>query len=847
PAEPKPANQPDLLQRENALLKEIHRILLAPGNLPEVLDAILTSFERLYGKHYISVFLLDENTQELYFLSGRGVPVQDVRRRRRLGTDGIVGHAAALGEPLYIADVQTDPRYIPILGDKGEQFRSEFAVPLKVRGQLIGLLNLESTEVDGFPPEVRQLLLSLADSLAIAIDTIRARGAAHLRAQRMALLAEVSGRVSAGLSVSAVLSAILHATGDLFPQWEAGMWLLEPDTQLLRLCVLDPAGSQIVETDLRIPLGSGLAGSVAAQGEMITTEDISTDPRLSPQMREDVLRHNWHAYAAAPLRAEGRTLGVLRVAAHERRSFTPDEKHLLVTLAHQAAWPLARAKLIEELEASRARLKEEKDFARNLVAHAHDPIAFLEPDGGFSWTNDQCNAFTGYSLEEKRRLRLFDLLLPEQRAAAEQHWVQVTQGCACLTELRLRRKDGEVRHALFSLSPIRASDGQLSGVLAIGRDITERQRAEEALRESEEKYRTILKNIEEGYYEVDLAGNFTFFNDALPRMLGYSQDELLGMNNRQYMDAETAKRVYQTFNAVYRTGIPHEGFDYEILTKDGAKKVGEVSISLIRNSSGEPSGFRGIVRDTTEKRQAQLRLAESDRLAALGQLVAGVAHELNNPLQAILGFAELLQRRPGLDTTQQRYLEYIQQESERTKKIVSNLLTFARQYPLEKSRVDLNELLKKLLEFRAHSLHLANVRVETELRPLPSLHADGHRLQQVFLNLLLNAEQALEKIPDGRQLLVSTELDATPKGQAVRVTLRDTGPGISREDRSRIFEPFFTTKRPGGGTGLGLSIAYSIVREHGGTLELSSAPGRGTTATVILPVVSPELPAASEA
>ncbi|MFQ5927238.1 MAG: PAS domain S-box protein, partial [Terriglobia bacterium] len=606
--------------------------------------------------------------------------------------------------------------------------------------------------------------------------------------------------------------------------------------------------------------------------------------------------------------------------------------------------------LIEELEESHASLKEEKDFARNLVAHAHDPIAILEPDGHFSWTNEQCNAFTGYSLEEKRRLRLFDLLLPEDRAAAERQWRQVTQGSAGLCELRLRRKDGEVRHAIFSLSPIRASDDQLSGVLAIGRDITEqkqaerelarlaaypnlnpnpvlecdaegrityanpaasrllqtlsparllprdfservkrcleqnvelhgqeteansqtllwsfhplpainrvhiyaaditeRKHAEEALRQSEEKYRTILENIEDGYFEVDLAGNLTFFNDSFRRLLGYPEEELLGMNNREYMDAENAKSVYQTFNNVYRTGIPAKESDWEIIQKDGAKRIVEGSVSLIWNATGESIGFRGVVRDITERRQAQLRLAESDRLAALGRLIAGVAHELNNPLQGILGFAELLQRRPALDTTEQRYAEQIQQESERAKKIVVNLLTFARQSRLEKTPVDLNALVQRILELRAYSLRLADVQLESRLRPLPPLHADAHRLQQVFLNLLLNAEQALEQIPDGRQLFVTTELADTPEGQVVRVSVRDTGLGIPRDHLSRIFEPFFTTKQPGEGTGLGLAIAYAIVREHGGTIELSSEPGHGTTAVVTLPVTPAAVqPAAAE-
>ena len=144
------------------------------------------------------------------------------------------------------------------------------------------------------------------------------------------------------------------------------------------------------------------------------------------------------------------------------------------------------------------------------------------------------------------------------------------------------------------------------------KDITERKRAEETLRQSEEKYRTILENIEDGYYEVDLPGNFTFFNDPVCQLFGYSKDELMGMNNRRYTDQENSKKLYQTFNKVYKTGEPTKGFDWEIIRKDGTKRYIEASVSLVKNSSGQPIGFRGIVRDITERKQAEENLKESE-------------------------------------------------------------------------------------------------------------------------------------------------------------------------------------------------------------------------------------------
>ena len=191
--------------------------------------------------------------------------------------------------------------------------------------------------------------------------------------------------------------------------------------------------------------------------------------------------------------------------------------------------------------------------------------------------------------------------------------------------------------------------GATNGFYGIARDISERKQAEEALQASEEKYRSILQSIEEGYYEVDLTGNFTFFNNFLVKSLGYTREELMGLNNRQYMSPETAKLVFETFNEVYRTGNPKRDFQWDLINKDGTKRFVEVSVSLMRNEKGEPKGFYGIARDVTERKQAeeQLRLHEqqmmqASKMVALGTLVSSVAHEINNPNNFIMLNAPLL-------------------------------------------------------------------------------------------------------------------------------------------------------------------------------------------------------------
>jgi signal transduction histidine kinase len=238
------------------------------------------------------------------------------------------------------------------------------------------------------------------------------------------------------------------------------------------------------------------------------------------------------------------------------------------------------------------------------------------------------------------------------------------------------------------------------------------------------------------------------------------------------------------------------------------------------------------LRDVTEQRLTQERLSQSERLAALGQLVSGVAHELNNPLTGILGFAQLLQDKP-LDDDARRSVETIQSEAERAGKIIQDLLSFARRREPVREAVDVNELLSRVLNIRAYDLQSDGVNVELDLAgDLPAVDGDGDQLQQVFFNVLTNAVQAVRQTASPKRIAVETRRD----GDNIRVRFSDSGPGIPAEALSRVFEPFFTTKEAGEGTGLGLSISYGIVKEHGGSITVGNAPSGGALVEIVLPV-----------
>jgi PAS domain S-box-containing protein len=372
-----------------------------------------------------------------------------------------------------------------------------------------------------------------------------------------------------------------------------------------------------------------------------------------------------------------------------------------------------------------------------------------------------------------------------------------------------------------------------------------RKGSEKALRESEENYRTILENIEDSYYEVDLAGNLTFFNESACRILGYTRDELIGMNNREHTTEENAKKNFRTFSEVYRTGVPAKGFDWEIVRKDGTKRSIESSVSLIKNEAGQPIGFRGIVRDITERKELETQLRQAQKMEALGTLAGGIAHDFNNLLQAISGYTQLLLWGKSEDDSGTHELKEIERAAGRAAALIRQLLAFSRKVEGERRPVNLNQEImdvEKVLQRTIPKMIDIEIGLSKELR---TVRADPIQMEQILLNLGSNAADAM---PEGGKLRIESQnasLDddycrnhlGAVSGEYVLLTVTDTGHGMDQETVQHIFEPFFTTKEIGKGTGLGLASVYGIVKSHGGYISCYSEVGRGTTFKIYLPAI----------
>ena len=363
-------------------------------------------------------------------------------------------------------------------------------------------------------------------------------------------------------------------------------------------------------------------------------------------------------------------------------------------------------------------------------------------------------------------------------------------------------------------------------------ELKQRQRVEDALRASEARFRQLYDEAPVGYQELDVTGRIIRVNRTELEMLGYAAEELLGRPIWEFMvDPEKAQHAFKSkIDEMVSVGGAYER---TFLLKDGTTLPALIEDRPIRNASGRIIGLRSTIQDIRERKWAEERLMEAGRLASIGELAAGVAHEINNPLTIVAGFAEVLMSK-HLTSPTSDYVEHIYSESQRVARIVKNLLSFARKHEPQKEYVCITSVLEEALELTAHDLKINNVRVTCDWsKTLPSTMLDVHQLLQVLINILTNAGHAAIEADAGGEIILRTVATA----DVIHISIKDNGPGISPGHLHKIFDPFFTTKGPGEGTGLGLSICHGIVHQHGGEIWAESQLGAGTTFHIELPIL----------
>jgi len=733
------------------------------------------------------------------------------------------------------------------------------------------------------PPNVREM------ERAITIAIARFGDMMELRRLNAELRAEITERKEAEARIAhlnAVLRAIRNVNQLIAREKDLDRLLQGVCESLIEtrgyhnawIALLDEAGGLVTSAE------SGLGEDFSALVEQLKRGELTACGQSAlAQQNVVAVKDPLSACTDCPLAAKyggrgamtvrlehgGKVHGLLAVSVPAGLVADEEEHSLLKEVAGDIAFALYSVELEEERRRAEEALRKSEARYRAVVEYQTDLLSRFRPDGTLTFVNEAYCRYFGKQRDELIGSNIASYVLEEDREELADYLASFgPEKQVGRIEHRSVAAGGKIRWVQWIDRPIFDERGDVIEYQSVGRDITERKQAEDALRESEEKYRTILESIEDGYYEVDLAGNLAFFNDSLCKMLGYSPDEMMGLNNREFMGDETARPVYHTFNEVYRTGKPAKAVDWALIRKDGDRRLVEISVSLIRNPTGKPTGFRGVARDVTERKRAEERMQRQERLAAVGQLAGGIAHDFNNLLTTIMLYAQIPLGKRDLPPNLARAFETILSESHSAAELVQQILDFSRRSPIELHPMDLKSFIKEAVRVLERTIPES---IHVLFEPGPEeyvVNADPTRVQQVLMNLAVNARDAMpgggelrfelsrmQLKPDEEPPVAEMPLLSSPPqagepalslskgiegGEWVCLAVSDTGTGIPPDVLDHIFEPFFTTKPEGRGTGLGLAQVYGIVAQHEGHIGVETEMGKGTIFRVYLPAYGME-------
>ncbi|MCK6630343.1 MAG: GAF domain-containing protein [Anaerolineae bacterium] len=836
-------------------------------DLQEVLSQVITRTNEIFQAEAGSVALLEPSGDKMVIRAAVGAGADAVRGLSLPAGKGVVGWVVTHEKPALIPDVSQDERFYRSFDERsGFRTQSIMCVPLRANGHTIGVIELMNMNPDYLSDNGLKLLSVIADHAALAIENTQLLAETRQRSEEQALLFEAMAIVTSDLALETVLDAVsrqmveaLKADLCLISHWE------KEDDRLYLMQSYTGPGTRRPEQSARSLDRNSLLYSILVSQTPGVLEAGTPQPEQAAWLEELKVQ----ALFLIPLIYRRQTIGLVELGrVQSTQVLSQSELRLLETMAAQAAVAIEHARLYREATRHLAEAKvlqevmvaaaSSLDFDRvisgtmsalhrtlgierlgfflpgeddNMVVVHPATIGFNLNEGNLSFPAE--HSAIGWVFRHGRAL-----LLPNVREAS--HYYELapdTQSEICVPVL----VNGQVVAVLNAESPrLNAFDYEdLRLFQAIAAELAvalENARLFAEIRAAEANYRDLFDNANDFIFTLD--GNFRISsaNKVVLKTTGYQLDEIIGAPATQFILPQQISSLYKLLKMHLASTESLAPFELSVLGKDKTETLLEVTLR-VRREGRRPVSLHFIARDITHRRELEQQLQQTEKLSAIGKLVAGVAHELNNPLTTIIGYSSLLQQ-SNLPEETQADLNVIFRQAQRARLIVRDLLTFARRFDLETRPVDLNEIIGDSVSLVKAQLQMNAVQVKIDLdAELPMTMADPHQLEQVFINLMTNAIHALATKPDPRQLVVESSHD----DEHIFLSFADNGPGIPAQHLSRVFDPFFSTKGVGEGTGLGLSICFGIISEHKGRIWAENSPNGGAIFTIQLPIEKPPL------
>ncbi len=611
--------------------------------------------------------------------------------------------------------------------------------------------------------------------------------------------------------------------------------------------VMQPGPPQAPST---LPLS--IVNYVRRTREAVILDDASERNRFSSD--EYLARRGPLSVLCLPLLRQANLIGILYLEnALVKRAFTADRIGVLELLAAQAAISLENAALYLERSRAEAALRQSEATYRAIFESSGTALMFIEEDMTISMCNREFEKLSGFRRGEVEGLKKWTEFVAEEhdlQRMKEYHRLRriEPQGAPQTYEFQFVDREGKAKDVVITVAMIPGMKQSLAAML----DITERRKAEEALRESESKYRTLVDNVNIGVYRnTPGSGRFIQANPAMVKMFGYdSTEEFLGIDVIDlYQNPEDRKGFLEELR---RNGFVRDR-ELPLRKRDGTPIWCSATATAQYNEKGEIKWTDGVIEDITERRKLEEQLRQAQKMDAIGTLAGGIAHDFNNILTAVSGYGTLVRMQLREDDPLKNDVDEILSSTKRAANLTRSLLAFSRKQVISPQPVDLNDIVTHIGRLLRRLIG-EDIELRTTLagERLPIL-ADRGQMEQVIMNLTANARDAM---PQGGLLVIKTEhvevetgvtgtYDFIKPGAYAVISVSDTGRGMDEKTRLRIFEPFFTTKEVGKGTGLGLSIVYGIIKQHDGQITVYTEPGKGTTFKIFLNLVDVEVERAS--